>query len=199
MNAEEKSGYMGYEYREVMVPEEFVSLYMDSYLCFGWEPDEHRSMAPQKVGILEKRNGKNRDRRRLYFRRIRCISNKAELTRLQRNFDSCIAEIGKLKQSRTQTALIAAITTGIIGTAFMAGSVFAITGDSPVVWLMILLAVPGFTGWIAPYFLYQMLARKKAAEVEPLIEQKYDEIYAVCEKGDRLKGTSCKFSENIIP
>ena len=53
MNAEEKSGYMGYEYREVMVPEEFVSLYMDSYPCFGWEPDEHRSMPPQKVGILD--------------------------------------------------------------------------------------------------------------------------------------------------
>lgn len=36
----------------------------------------------------------------LKFKRNRKICNKAELTRLQRNFDACIAEIQSLKTSK---------------------------------------------------------------------------------------------------
>ena len=68
----------------------------------------------------------------------------------------------------------------------MAGSVFAVTAEPPVIWLMILLALPGFAGWILPCFLYRKLVQKKSAEVNPLIEQKYDEIYTICEKGNNL-------------
>ena len=31
------AGYTGYEYREISVPREYVSLCLDSYPCFGWE------------------------------------------------------------------------------------------------------------------------------------------------------------------
>ena len=58
--------------------------------------------------------------------------------------------------------------------------------DPPILWLTVLLAIPGFLGWILPYFLYRRLVRKKTAEIEPLQEQKYDEIDAICEKGSRL-------------
>ena len=33
------AGYTGYEYREISVPREYVSLCLDSYPCFGWEED----------------------------------------------------------------------------------------------------------------------------------------------------------------
>lgn len=68
----------------------------------------------------------------------------------------------------------------------MAGATFAAVAEPPIVWLSILLAIPGFLGWIVPYFLYRALTRKWTAKVEPLMEQKYDEINSICEKGTHL-------------
>ena len=72
------------------------------------------------------------------------------------------------------------------GTVFMAGSVFAVTADPPRVILCILLAVPGFAGWILPYFAYRWVKERKTRQVNPYIEQKTEEIYAMCEKGQSL-------------
>ena len=69
---------------------------------------------------------------------------------------------------------------------FGAGWFFVDLENPPMVVLCILLAVPGFTGWIVPYFLYRALLRKKSAKVSPLIEDKYEEIYEICEKGSDL-------------
>ena len=182
------SGYMGFEYREITVSKKYISLYMDSYPCFGWEPDPNRRTAPgdSPSAPLKGTRAENGDRKTLYFRRKRSISNKVELTRLQRNFDSCIKEIEELNRSKTAAALMISLLVGIVGTVFIAGSVFAVTAEPPVLWLTILLAVPGFAGWILPYFLYRWVTRKKEAEINPLIEQKFDEIYRICEKGSGL-------------
>ncbi len=59
------------------------------------------------------------------FKRDRKIRNKAELTRLQRQFESGAAEIAALEKSKTLGASAAAFLIGIVGTAFMAGSVFS--------------------------------------------------------------------------
>jgi len=50
----------------------------------------------------------------------------------------------------------------------------------------LLFAVPGFIGWIIPYFLYRRAIGKQTEKLAPLIEQKYDEIYEICEKGNKL-------------
>lgn len=67
----------------------------------------------------------------LHFRRPRTISSKAELTRLQRNFDSCVAELKALERDKTMPATIAALAVGILGTAFMAGATFAAVAEPP--------------------------------------------------------------------
>ncbi len=182
------AGYIAYEYREVMVAEEFLSIYRDSYPCFGWEEDPNHAASEIKDRSVSHRTkpGTDRGRRVIYFRRNRNISNKAELTRLQRNFDSCIQEIEELNRSKTTMGLTAALVVGILGTACMAGSVFAVTAEPPVIWLMVLLAIPGLIGWILPCYLYRRLVRKNTEEINPLIEQKYDEIYTICEKGNNL-------------
>ena len=181
------AGYTGYEYREITVQRANVSLCLDSYPCFGWEPDPNQGPRPEG-GHGSARPGIPREKERvtLCFRRIRSISNKAELTRLQRNFDSCIAELKALEQSKTTQATIVALVVGLIGTAFMAGSTFAVVATPPIIWLTILMAIPGFLGWILPCFLYRTLVRKNTAKIEPLIEQKYDEINSICEKGSQL-------------
>ena len=75
---------------------------------------------------------------------------------------------------------------GILGTAFIAGATFAVTAQPPHILLCIILAIPGSLGWILPYFLYKAGVRKQTEKMTPLIEEKYDEIYEICEKGNKL-------------
>ena len=112
--------------------------------------------------------------------------NKAELTRLQRNFEACINEVDELERSKTANANVWALTIGVIGTAFMAGSVFAVTAAPPQILLCIILAVPAFIGWILPYFLHKKIVAADTKRIVPLIEDKYDEMYELCEKGNKL-------------
>lgn len=171
-----KSGkdFIGYEYKEITVDQERVSMYLDGYSNFGWIADENiqPSMVLGKVTIK--------------FKRDRRIFNKPELIRLQRHFEACMNEINALEKSKTSNALIWAMTIGLIGTAFMAGSVFAVTNQPPILWLCIILAIPAFIGWILPYFVYKIRVKKMTDKITPQIEQKYDEIYDICEKGNNL-------------
>ena len=68
----------------------------------------------------------------------------------------------------------------------MAGSVFAVTHQPPIYWLCVLLAIPAFAGWIAPYFVYRRMAEVQTQKIQPMIEAKRDEIYEICEKGHGL-------------
>ena len=91
-----------------------------------------------------------------------------------------------MERSKKQTATVWAMIVGVIGTVFMAGSVFAVTNEPPHYFLMILLAVPGFIGWALPYFLYRHIVVKQTKKIQPMIEAKQDEIYDICEKGHSL-------------
>ena len=180
------AGYTGYEYREISVPREYVSLCLDSYPCFGWEEDPNYEQHGRRGAHARSGGAGEKDAVTLYFRRVRSIRSKVELTRLQRNFDSCVAELKALERAKRTQGMIAALTVGILGTALIAGSTFAAVSTPPNLWLMILLAVPGFLGWILPYFLYRAVVRRKTVQIEPLIEQTYDEINYICQKGSRL-------------
>lgn len=180
--------YVGYEYMEIKADSRKASMYTDAYENFGWERDENlnisfRQNVYSKTGMPQE--GENI---LLRFKRDRKILNKTELTRLQRNFEDCMNQIDELEKSKTGTAMIVSISTGVIGTMFMAGSTFAVTAPTPVIWLCVLLAIPGFAGWILPYFLYKKIVSKRIEIVKPLIEDKYDEIYEICEKGSGLLG-----------
>lgn len=177
--------FVGYEYKEVIAESSKASFIFDAYENFVWELYEKLngniyenpvknipSPYQRKVVIRLKRNRK--------------ISNKMELTRLQSNFEACVNEIEELEKSKTSAATIYAFVIGILETAFMAGSVFAVTAQPPHIVLCILLAIPGFIGWIIPYFVYKKTVKKQTEKVIQLIEEKYDEIYKICEKGNKL-------------
>ena len=160
MEQEHQPPYVAYDYKEITAKGERAALLMDCYQSLGWEAEQGN--APGK------------------------IMNKAELTRLQRNMEACVAEIDAMQKGKTTKASIVSLVLGLIGTAFMAGSVFAVTATPPIIWLCILLAVPAFTLWALAPILYPRMVAKRTKTVNELIEQKYDEIYAICEKGSKL-------------
>ena len=167
-----ENNFVGYEYKDVTVKRNMESVYTDGYTNFGWAL-EGTSIPIQSVGSVT-----------MKFKRDRKIRNKAELSRLQRQFDSCVTEIERLEFSKVVGASTVAYVIGVIGTAFMAGSVFAYTAN--LLPLSVILAIPGFVGWIIPYLFYCNIRKKKTDKVMPLIDQKYDEIYEVCEKANGL-------------
>lgn len=172
--------FVGYEYKEVITNKEKVSFLIDGYKNFGWVVDEN--ISHNIPGTIQNPYANVV----LRLKRDRKIINKMELTRLQRNFEFCIKEIDHLEKSKTSEAIMYALIVGIIGTAFMAGSVFAVTATQPMIVLCIILAVPAFAGWILPYFIYKNVVRKKTERVTLLIEEKQDEVYEICEKGNKL-------------
>ena len=74
----------------------------------------------------------------------------------------------------------------MIGTVIMAGYVFAVTHEQQIYWLCVLLAFPGFLGWIFPYFIYSLKVTAQTKKIQPIIEAKQDEIYEICKKGHDL-------------
>lgn len=165
-------GFVGYEYKSITVKQSMESIYADSYSSFGWELEDTASPLAGVATITMK------------FKRDRKIRNKAELTRLQRQFDAIASEIVSLENSKVVGASTVAYILGVLGTAFMAGSVFAYLGG--MIPLSIILAIPAFSGWIIPYFCYVRICKRKSAEIDPLIDQKYDALYEVCEKASSL-------------
>ena len=174
--------YVGYEYKEIAASGEKASFLLDGYECFGWEIDENVLLGREAQYVHSRMGSKTVIR----LRRNRKIMNKMELTRLQRNFEACVDEISMLEKAKTSKATVWALGVGIIGTAFMAASVFAITAPEMYIALCILFAFFGFVGWIVPYFLYKRIAEKETERINSLIEEKYDEIYEICEKGNKI-------------
>ena len=163
--------FVGYEYTTVDVKRDMENMVMDGYANFGWIPEGREWPVGHQTTILR-------------FKRNRKIRNKAELTRLQREFDKHVKVLEALEASKTTSAQIAAFTVGIIGTIALAGAMFAYLAE--LFPLMVVLAVPGFIGWISPYFIYKSRLRKKKEAVMPAIETQYDAIYETCEKANGL-------------
>ena len=170
----ENGGYfIGYEYKDITISREMEGVYADCYPSFGWSLDGAVPIPIISLSTIT-----------LKFKRDRKIRNKAELTRLQRQFEASVSEIIRMEKSKLSSGGIVAFTVGIVGTAFIAGAAFSYLAN--LIFLCIILAIPGFIGWTLPYFLYNSIYAKKTNEVTPLIEAKYDEIYEICEKANGL-------------
>lgn len=163
-----------FDYLNVTVDEKLCSQYMDGYQKFGWKQDEN--VPPEK----------NMGKVTFHMKRSRHIINKVELTRLQQHYESCMEEIATLEASKDSVPAMVSISCGLAGCGFVAGSVFAVTNTPPIIWLMVLLAIPGFFLWGASYFSYRMVKKQRIRKVNPLIEAKYDEAYEVCDKAYQL-------------
>jgi hypothetical protein len=172
--------FTAYEYKNITAAQGLESIYIDSFPNFGWELDGTTSPLDKGMSVPH-RGGAAVS---LKFKRDRNIKNKTALAKLERQFEDSLQAIEGLERSKTSIAGIAAFTIGIIGAAFMAGSVFAyMAGMLPI---MVILAIPGFFGWIFPYFCYTGVKAKQVQKVSPLIDKQFDVVYDVCEKAHAL-------------
>lgn len=162
-----------YEYKKIVINEEYAAKLLECYENFGWTLDQKNAYQNSHYIMFRMK----RDRR---------IMNRTELTRLQRHFETCLVEISKLEQSKISVASAGAMAVGIFGAAFMVGAGMALTDGTPNIGLAVLAAIPGIIGLIMPYFLYQSIMGEQAEKVQPLIEDKYKEIDTICEKGRSL-------------
>lgn len=99
------------------------------------------------------------------------ILKKAELIRLQSQFEDCMTQIQAMQRQANSIPLAASLTAGILGTAFIAGSVFAVAAQHPVIWLTIVLAIPGFLLWGTAYPICRFERRRQREKLLPLIEK----------------------------
>ena len=167
MSKDNKDYFVSYDYKEIEDIGKKTAMLKNCYESLGWEIERE-------------------DNKKIIFRRNRKIINKMELTRLERCMEATFEEIDNLQKSKTRKASVISIALGLVGTVFMAGSVFAVTANPPIIWLCILLAIPGFSFWVLAPIIYPKIVSKRTKEINDIIEQKYDEIYAICAKGNSI-------------
>ena len=161
--------FMMNEYIDVNVNQNLVQLCSNCYKELGWEVINTSS---------------NIDSITMKMQRDRKIKNRAALCDLQRKCEESFTSIEKLERRKTTKAMAISLGIGIVGTAFMAGSVFAYL--SSMILFSIILSILAFIEWALPYFLYKKIYNETSTKVNVLIDHNYDVIYASCEKANHL-------------
>ena len=198
----QEHSFTGYEYKSVTVSMNLEALWRDGYREFGWKLDRSAPaivrhiwgplrimVAPLAIfpgGPFSKMisDHPSETRAELKFKRNRSIPKKAELSQLQSRFEASAAEIDNLEDSKSSFAAAAACVTGLTGTVFMAASTFAYLAD--MLQLCILMAVPGFAGWLLAYYVYQGVKGSRTRKLNPLIEKQYDNINEACRRASMI-------------
>ena len=108
-NTNNGSNFIGYEYRDITIDRNIEAMYADGYQNFGWMLD---NTSTPHAGL---------NSNTMRFKRDRKIRNKAELTRLQRQFDACANEITSMEKSKAASASIVAFSVGTDRNRFYGG------------------------------------------------------------------------------
>lgn len=198
----EQKEYIGYEYRQVTAERSMESLWKDGMENFGWTIERSDakvvkrmpfalwimaaplSLLPWKPFRRQLSDHASEHEVEITFKRDRKIPQKQELTQLESRFEHCVRSIESMKAATGTNASIAASVTGLMGTACLALSTFAyLAGLTPT---FIILAIPGFLGWLIPYFLYQKMKHSREQAIAPRIEEQQEVIYSVCKSGSEI-------------
>ena len=168
-NTKYENKFIMNEYLTVNIKQDLVQLCSDCYHALGW------NILNTSTGI---------ESVTLKLQRSRKIKNRAALYDLQRKCEVAFTVIEKLEKAKTMKATAISIGIGILGSVFIAGSLFSIKAS--IIPLGLILSVPGFIGWGAAYFLYKKFLKESTEKVNPIIERNYDVIYEACEKASQL-------------
>lgn len=186
MKNSETKDFIAYEYLSLNVKAEKEPLYIDCYENFGWILINNTALVDKEDYYLNHYNIPDNRVVNIKLKRDRKIKNKAQLLSLQRKLEIALKEIEKLEKAPSTTGMIWAIMIGMIGTVFLAISVFAITATNPLYILGTIFGIIGIVGWILPYFIYKEIKDKHEKENVTLIEEQYNTIYDSCSQAKKL-------------
>lgn len=164
--------FVAYEYKSLEIDREFEPLYKDVYRCFGWIVEAYNPTLPRV------------NRAVLKLKRDRRIPHRNEVQELQRTSENALTSIAQLERSKVTIPTVTALGIGMVGTVFLAGSVFAITAN---LWLLgIPLGIVGLAGWAAGYLSFGRSQHSRTMKVAEQIDREYETIYAAGERARLL-------------
>lgn len=199
---EREKSYVGYEYKNVTTRKEMESVVTDGYINFGWRLEKSTPTVVKHIWgpirvILAPlallpgtpfgkmiQDHKSETKVDLHLKRNKAITSKNELNRLQIQFEKIIDGINSLEESKTIGASVAAYIVGIVGTVCMGLSTFSYLADN--LQACIILAVPGFLGWILSAVVFKLMKNKRSNKVMSMIGEKYESATQLCEKAFSL-------------
>lgn len=195
-----KESFVAYEYKNVTVKRDFAAMYADCLVSFGWTPVEDglygfqsvlSSMNPVHLGAnianaakMSAETADAHDLVALKFKRDRRISNKLEISRLERKCETALAAIGSLERRSGAYTMGASLGVGIAGAAVLGLGVYSFIAANIVAG--VLLTMIGIAGWGIGYFAYRKVGKKTAAQTEPMIQEQFDIAYSACEQAHAL-------------
>ena len=163
--------FVAYEYATVRAPRDLAPLYQDTYRSFGWT-ETNEAAAGQRPRTVE-----------LGLKRDRNIRARSAIAELERKAERALTNIGRLSSSPHTVAMTAAITIGLVGTAFVAGSVFALPVSLV---LSVVLGVIGLLGWAGGAAAYIAVRSRRAAKLAARVDDEYRVVYECSEQATRL-------------
>ena len=164
--------YVAYEYSTVQVPRSMEPVYKDIFRSFGWKYEDYSPNVsnPRNVNLKFKRN--------------RRINNRPVVMELQRKCQSALENINHLERSKNVAAFTVAMIIGVIGCAFLAGSVFAAVAEAWV--LCFVLGIPGLLVCLVGYLAHSRIYSRKSESTAPLIDREYEVVYATSEQANAI-------------
>ena len=167
-----EAGMAGYDWKEVTVKKDKESLYAENYQNFGWELVNTSAPYPNALTVI------------LKFRRDSSIRNKAELERLEQQFESGLRQIEKIESKTRNSVLIPALTSGIGGIAMFVWSVHSfISGNMSMGAISLIFAVVGLA--LGSFFGFRLMKRINE-RVAPKLNKQYAEVNATCEEAHSI-------------
>jgi len=189
--------FVGYEYKNITVKRDAVTVYSDCLSNFGWiltdEQDFHHhpvqaTTRPVNVSLPDAYPHNNPpdgvDMVSLKFKRDRRINNKLELNRLERKCEDALSAIGSLERKNSAYTMGIALGAGIVGTGFLALAVYNFMSANPLVG--VLLAIIGVAGWGVGFLAHLKVSKKKSTQTEPMIQEQLEIAYSACEQAHAL-------------
>lgn len=182
MKNTETKDFIAYEYLSLNVKSDKEPLYIDCYENFGWILINNTALVDNEDYYINNVNINGNKLVNIKFKRDRKIKNKVKLISLQRKIEISLKEIDKLEKQPYTKGMCYAMSIGVIGTIFLAISVFSITAINPIYILAIPTGIIGLIGWILPFFIYKKVSSTKEKENTTLIDEQYNIIYDTCEQ-----------------
>lgn len=146
---------------------------VDCYESLGYELAGQKKATPSDQIVLS-------------FRRSRKMRGKAQLSKIQRTMDDCLASISTMEAAKTKKATGQALTIGIVS-ALVLGTGMSLC----MVWqqfmaLGIVVGVFGIVGCLFAWYRYRKTAEAETSRLNPQIEGAYDRLATLCEEAQAV-------------